>query len=69
MANRPITEREWLNLKEAAERLGISKPTAKKYVADGTLKAHQRVPGGVLHIPVASVDALLAEWAGNSPKF
>jgi excisionase family DNA binding protein len=61
-----MADREWLNRREAAECLGVSKPTVDKYIASGALKAYRPVPRGVVHIPKKSVEALLAKWAGRN---
>jgi len=50
--------RRLLSLREAGHALGFSAHTARRRVADGTLKA-VRI-GGVFRIPVTEIDALVA---------
>lgn len=65
MPKKTKTKRNWLTGTEACERLGITQPTLRQYIAQGIIQTTQRVPSGKHHIPIASVERLLQEWAGK----
>jgi excisionase family DNA binding protein len=56
---------ERLSLREAADALGISEVTARRWVRSGKLKAYQ--PGRKYQIPASAVEELLEEEA-EAPK-
>jgi excisionase family DNA binding protein len=59
-----MTEQEWLSLREAADALGISEVSARRWVKSGKLKAAQ--PGRKYLIPRSAVEELLSPKAGPS---
>jgi excisionase family DNA binding protein len=59
-----MTEQEWLSLREAADALGISEVSARRWVKSGKLKAAQ--PGRKYLIPKSAVEELLSPKAGAS---
>jgi excisionase family DNA binding protein len=59
-----MTEQEWLSLREAADALGISEVSARRWVKSGKLKAAQ--PGRRYLIPRSAIEELLSPKAGAS---
>jgi excisionase family DNA binding protein len=57
---------ERLSLREAADALGVSEVTARRWVKAGKLKAHQ--PGRKYLIPSSAVDDLLESDLGKAPR-
>jgi len=49
--------RQWLSIADAADRLGVSTKTIRRYIAAGTIRA-ERVGPRLIRIDVASLDAL-----------
>jgi len=49
---------EWLDIREAAELLGIGTSTLRRYVADGKVQAY-RLPGRQLRFKREDLEALL----------
>jgi len=56
-----MQEQEWLTLREAADALGISEVSARRWVKSGKLKAAQ--PGRKYLIPISAVEELLSPKA------
>jgi excisionase family DNA binding protein len=54
-----------LSLREAAEALGISEVTARRWVKSGKLRAYQ--PGRKYLIPRSAIDELLESESGKAP--
>ena len=52
----PAVERAWMRSTEAAEALGVSRNTVKKWARTGYLRGSRRDPDGWWHIPRASVE-------------
>ena len=52
----PAVERVWMRSTEAAEALGVSRNTVKKWARTGYLRGSRRDPDGWWHIPRASVE-------------
>jgi excisionase family DNA binding protein len=61
---RHMQDQEWLTLREAADALGISEVSARRWVKSGKLKAAQ--PGRRYLIPRNAVEELLSPKAGAS---
>jgi excisionase family DNA binding protein len=57
---------ERLSLREAADALGVSEVTARRWVKAGKLKAHQ--PGRKYLIPSSAVDDLLRSDSGKGGR-
>jgi len=55
---------EWLSVKEAAELLGVSRITIRRYTLSGKL-AETRLPSGHRRIPRAEVERLQREGKGK----
>lgn len=55
------TDGDFLTPKEARDRLGVSRRTLQRYVADGVLAPAHYLPNGHARFAVATVDALRAE--------
>jgi excisionase family DNA binding protein len=58
-----VQEQERLSLREAADALGVSEVTARRWVKSGKLKAYQ--PGRKYLIPRSAIDALLESESGK----
>jgi excisionase family DNA binding protein len=60
-----LEDEERLSLREAADALGISEVTARRWVKSGKLKAYQ--PGRKYQIPRSAIDELLESDSGKAP--
>jgi excisionase family DNA binding protein len=58
-----VQEEERLSLREAADALGVSEVTARRWVKSGKLKAYQ--PGRKYLIPRSAIDELLESESGK----
>jgi excisionase family DNA binding protein len=61
-----MEEQEWLTLRDAADALGISEVSARRWVKSGKLAAAQ--PGRKYLIPRSAVEELLSTKAGVFPE-
>ena len=61
-----VQEEERLSLREAADALGVSEVTARRWIKSGKLKAHQ--PGRKYLIPRSAVDELLESESPKAPS-
>jgi len=65
IGGRVLKQEERLSLREAADALGISEVTARRWIKSGKLRASQ--PGRKYLIPRSAVDELLDSDSGKAP--
>jgi excisionase family DNA binding protein len=59
------SDKEWLTVKQAADRLGVSTQTARNYADSGRLGRVARLPGGHRRIASTAVEQLRREIRGE----